>query len=126
MFNTEKLNALRDDHDKLRDLYAGLMTRARKAQAEATELRTITPALSATPAQRELASRVLAMPPAELLNAPPAVMTTLGLTPKLINACIDAQRRADSIKKQADAMLSDIHTRGALLAKLNEWARANT
>jgi len=123
MFNTEKLNALRDDHDKLRDLYAGLTARARAAQAEAMQLRTITPALIATPEQREFARRALSMPPAELLNAPPATMAILGLTPKLINACIEAQRRADSLKKQSEAMLSDIHTRGALLAKLNEWVR---
>jgi len=126
MINLEKLNALRDDYEKRRDVYAGVSARARTAQAEAVQLRTFTPNMAATPAQRELASRALALPPADLLALPPDVLTTLGLTPAMITRGIDAQSRADSLKREAEAMITDIHRSGALLTKLTDWVRSNT
>jgi hypothetical protein len=126
MINTDKLNKLREDHDKLRDLYAGLNARARTAQADAVRLRTFSPSIAATPAQKDLANRALALPPAELLALAPGVLASLGLTLDIISRGIEAQRHADSLKSEAENMLPIIHSRGALLTRLNDWARVNT
>lgn len=80
MINTEKLNKLREDHDKLRDLYAGLNARARTAQADAVRLRTFSPSIAATPAQKDLANRALALPAAELLALAPGVLASWRLS----------------------------------------------
>lgn len=126
MINTDKLNQLRDDYEKRRDVYAGVSARARTAQAEAAQLRSFNPSMTATPAQRELISRALSLPPGELLALPPEALQTLGLTPAIINRCIDAQRRADSLKREAESMITDIHRAGALVTKLTEWLRLNS
>ena len=126
MINTAKLNELRESHERRRDLYAGLSARVRKAKADAVQLRSFNPAMAATPAQKEMISRVLAFPPAELLALPAETLATIGLTPAMINAGLDAQRHADSLQKEADAMLSELHSSGALLTRLNDWVRANT
>lgn len=126
MINTEKLNALRDDYEKRRDVYAGVSARARAAQAEAAQLRNFNPSMTATHEQRELISRALALPPADLLALSPDAMQTLGLTPAIITRGIDAQRRADSLKREAESMITDIHRVGALVTKLSDWLRANS
>lgn len=125
MINTDKLNQLRDDYEKRRDVYAGVSARARTAQAEAAQLRSFNPSMTATPEQRELISRALALPPADLLALSPETLQTLGLTPAMISRGIEAQRRADSLKREADSMISEIHRSGALLTKLTEYVRAN-
>ncbi len=126
MTNLDKLNQLRDDYEKRRDVYAGVSARARTAQAEAAQLRSFNPSMTATPEQRELISRALALPPAELLALSPEALTTLGLTHATITRGIEAQRRADSLKREADSMISDIHRAGALVSKLNDWLRLNS
>ena len=126
MINLDKLHTLRDDYDRRRDVYAGVSARARAAQAEAAQLRSFNPSMTATPEQRELISRALALPPDDLLALPPETLQTLGLTPAMISRGIDAQRRADSLKREAESMITDIHRAGALVTKLNDWLRLNS
>lgn len=128
MINLDKLNQLRDSYEKRRDVYAGVSARARAAQAEAeaVQLRSFNPSMTATPEQRALMARALALPPAELLALPPDVLPTLGLTPAMIKRGIDAQSRADSLKREAEAMITEIHHTGALITKLTEYVRVNT
>lgn len=122
--NTQKLNQIREAHERLRDLYAGLSARARKARSDAIQLRTYSPSITATPAQREIANRVLSLPPAELLALAPEVLHTLGITPAMINKGVEAQRHADSLQREVETMLSELHASGALLSKLNDYVRA--
>jgi hypothetical protein len=121
--NTAKLNAIREAHERRRDAYAGVSARARAAKVEAQELRSFNPAMTATPAQREMIARVLAFAPADLLALPAEVLTTIGLTPDMINAGLEAQRRADALQIEADAMLVQLHASGAILSRLNAYAK---
>lgn len=115
-----KLAALRDSHARLHADYRSTAERAREAMADVARIRT--PAPSGTYEQQTATEKIMQLSVTELRELHPESLTAAGLTKRVIQRVIDAQARADSLRKEAETLSKPLHRSSQLIARLNEYA----
>ena len=120
MFDTEKLDKLRDAHIELVERFRAISARARSAATEAAALKN-TP-LQGTEQQRAIAEALMALPMTELEKHDPAELKAVGVDLMFMRQIVSAERRAASLKADAAALASKVHNSAALLQKLESYA----
>lgn len=115
-----KLAALRDSHARLHADYRNTAERAREAMADVMRIRT--PAPSGTYEQQAATEKIMQLSITELRELHPESLTAAGLTKRVIQRVIDAQTRADSLRKEAEILSKPLHQSSQLIARLNEYA----
>lgn len=118
--NTAKLARMRDDHARLHAEYKSAAERAREAQAEANQLRNLSP--SGSPEQKTMQGRILQQPLTVMANTPAEALKVAGIDPRYLRRIVDAQARANTLKSQAEALAPALRRSGLLIARINEFA----
>ena len=120
MIDLVKLNAIKEDHERLSASYRSLSGRLREAQRRVTEVRT--PPRSASTQVVD----IFKMPLVELDKLSPLTWQALGIPVDTLRKIVAAQTHADQL--YVDLMYtSPIVQRSAqLIAKLEEYARGHS
>lgn len=119
MINFEKLYSLRDRHSALHESFRSISAQSREAAEQAIRIRQeclVDP-------DNDAMADLLSLPPNELAKRPIEDLQKLGIDPRMVRRALVAHRRAETLKRQSEAIAKRLPASRLLVDRLNEYAR---